>query len=116
MMDLSDGLSMDLYRMCEASGCWAELHAAPLEQAIRLAARNLAQTAGGTPLEHALNDGEDFELLIAGEETLSSAADSLIPIGIMRPASAPVHSTLMTLIHPDGRRELLEPRGYEHWK
>lgn len=138
MMDLSDGLSMDLYRMCRASGCDAELDAACLERAISPAARELARTAGQTPLEHALNDGEDFELLIAGDPDLERGPYNLIRVGRMvaradagatgRPGSLPLSveegtrseksSGLprVTLVHPDGRRDLIEPRGYEHWK
>lgn len=151
MMDLSDGLSMDLYRMCQASGCDAELEAASLEHAISPAARDLARTAGGTPLERALNDGEDFELLIAGHEDLVRGPYGLIPAGRMvPPASVPrlfkgevaIKETRIdpskeppspipearadsskepprpriTLVHPDGRREEIHPRGYEHWK
>jgi thiamine-monophosphate kinase len=156
MMDLSDGLSMDLHRMCEASACNAELDAARLEQAISPAARSLAQTSG-TPLTHALNDGEDFELLISGDAGLGDDHPDLIPVGRMvaqtgppgrgasqvgwqgqcrdvhhgqaAPSTAPLtHATFsrthppasetphITLIHPDGRREPVEPGGYEHWK
>jgi thiamine-monophosphate kinase len=116
MMDLSDGLSMDLCRMCAACRCRAELHADWLEQAISPAARELARTYGGTPVEHALNDGEDFELLIAGHVEMGELPCGLICIGLMMPLANATQSSLITLIHPDGRREPVEPRGYEHWK
>lgn len=48
-MDLSDGLSMDLARLCAASGCGAELDDVPI--------------AKGAALQHALHGGEDYELL-----------------------------------------------------
>ncbi len=53
MMDLSDGLAKDLPRMAEASGCGFLLD----EAALPLTA--------GCGIRQALNDGEDFELLLA---------------------------------------------------
>ncbi|HOB76203.1 MAG TPA: thiamine-phosphate kinase [Phycisphaerae bacterium] len=127
MMDLSDGLSMDLYRMCQASGCDAELEATSLERAISPAARDLARTTGRTPLEHTLHDGEDFELLIAGHPDLVQGPYGLIPVGRMVGKSASrfrdglaislsQDAPCIALVHPDGRRDRIEPRGYEHWK
>lgn len=62
-MDISDGLSVDLLRMCDASRCGAilELDKIPLTQE----ARQMAAMSGKLPVEHALGDGEDFELLFA---------------------------------------------------
>ena len=51
-MDLSDGLSIDLYRMCEASGVSTRLEHVPV--------------AAGATLEQALHGGEDYELLYTG--------------------------------------------------
>jgi thiamine-monophosphate kinase len=62
-MDISDGLSTDLLRMCDASHCGAVLELAQIP--VTAAAKELAKTSGKTPVEHALGDGEDFELLLA---------------------------------------------------
>ncbi len=62
-MDISDGLSVDLLRMCDASHCGAilDFELVPITEAAHLAA-----AADGKPaVEHALGDGEDFELLLA---------------------------------------------------
>jgi thiamine-monophosphate kinase len=48
-MDLSDGLSIDLARMCQASGCSASIDVVP--------------RFPGASLEQALHGGEDYELL-----------------------------------------------------
>ncbi|HEU5479379.1 MAG TPA: thiamine-phosphate kinase [Candidatus Tumulicola sp.] len=61
MMDLSDGLSTDLDRLCAASGCGASLENVPVAEAARAA----AATAGSDPEHYALAGGEDFELLVA---------------------------------------------------
>lgn len=62
-MDISDGLSVDLLRMCDASGCGAILQLEDIP--IADAARSMARESGKTPVEHALGDGEDFELILA---------------------------------------------------
>ena len=62
-MDVSDGLAIDLARLIRESGVGAvvETDRVPIhDDARRLAAR---RDDGRTPLEHALGDGEDFELL-----------------------------------------------------
>jgi thiamine-monophosphate kinase len=48
-MDISDGLALDLHRLCVASGVSAELDSVPL--------------LAGATLDQALHDGEDYELL-----------------------------------------------------
>ena len=62
-MDISDGLALDASRLAAASGCGVviDLEAVP----ISADAGRLAAITGRTPLDHALGDGEDFELLIA---------------------------------------------------
>jgi thiamine-monophosphate kinase len=48
-MDISDGLALDLHRLCKASGVAAELDDVPLLK--------------GATIDQALHDGEDYELL-----------------------------------------------------
>jgi thiamine-monophosphate kinase len=61
MIDLSDGLAADLHHLLDESHVGATLEAAaiPISEAARQA------TDGRDPLEQALQDGEDFELLFA---------------------------------------------------
>ena len=61
MMDVSDGLARDLARMADASRVRIELDTVPVHPDARRAARG----DGKEPLEHALHDGEDHELLAA---------------------------------------------------
>ena len=61
-MDLSDGLGLDLRRLCEASSCGAEIDAAalPASQAAQDLSKNDSEV-----VRRCLGDGEDFELLFA---------------------------------------------------
>jgi thiamine-monophosphate kinase len=64
MIDLSDGLSRDIQHICRQSGVGAVLTAdlIPVHtDAVMLNGRD-----GRPELEHALNDGEDHELLLTG--------------------------------------------------
>jgi thiamine-monophosphate kinase len=62
LMDLSDGLAKDILELTPA-GTRPSLSAAALP--ISRAARTLARRDGRSALDHALSDGEDFELLFA---------------------------------------------------
>ncbi len=61
MLDISDGLAADVNHICEESGCGAVLVAERIP--ISAAAQQMRDQR--TPLEHALGDGEDFELAFA---------------------------------------------------
>lgn len=114
MMDISDGLSTDLDRLCEASACGAELRADLLEAAVSDAARTMSQRDGRSGLEHALNDGEDFELLVVGEESLARSGLDLLAVGRMVVSAG--NGPRVTMIMPDGRRAPVEPKGFEHFR
>ena len=64
-MDVSDGLAIDLARLVRESGVGAivETDRVPIHDDARRLARE--RDDGLSPLEHALGDGEDFELLLA---------------------------------------------------
>jgi thiamine-monophosphate kinase len=61
-MDISDGLALDASRLAAASHCGIalKLNAIPIADD----AKRLAETSGRSPINHALGDGEDFELLL----------------------------------------------------
>ena len=59
LMDVSDGLAWDLYRMMRSSGVGAHIEDLPIHRDARLAAR----ADGRDALSHALHDGEDHELI-----------------------------------------------------
>lgn len=61
MMDLSDGFSTDLARMCERSSCGALVESVPAAACVA----DLARERGWNERELALSGGEEFELLVA---------------------------------------------------
>lgn len=79
MMDISDGLRIDLDRMCEASGVGATL----VDRLIPVSrdAERLSRRTRRSALAHAMADGEDYELLVATTERVAHRFDFLHPIG-----------------------------------
>lgn len=75
MMDVSDGLARDLARIARASGVRIELIDVPVHRDAERAAR----ASGRTAREHALSDGEDYELVAtlprSGLDALPRARD-----------------------------------------
>ena len=124
MMDLSDGLSIDAARMAAASGCGIEFDSAALECVVSEAAVAASKADRRSPLDHALNDGEDFELLFAvggaglsrlqqpqvGGEVTARAPDYWTKVGVA------IRSAGIWLRRDDGRRERIEARGWQHFR
>ena len=115
MIDLSDGLAQDLPRLCAASHVAAELDVAALP--VSDAAVQRAQRTGQAAWQHALGDGEDYELLFAAsaDATVPAELDGvpITPIGRLLPPPGD-DATPVTLIHADGRREPMAAGGWEH--
>ena len=75
MMDLSDGLSTDLTRLCAASGVAAVIDEVPVHDA----ALRVAACTGDDANAWALSGGEDFELLVAIEKRAFRHLAALFP-------------------------------------
>lgn len=75
-MDLSDGLGIDMTRLCAASGLGAVLDLDRLP--ISDAAVQMASQSGRKPIDHAMGDGEDFELLLAVPEAAAAGLPSVV--------------------------------------
>lgn len=111
MIDISDGLAADLGHIVEESGCGALLRAGAIP--IDPAAQRLND--GISRLDHALGDGEDFELLFAVSPQDGQRLLSTQPIPGMT-----LHHIGECLDQPGmflekgGVQSPLSPRGYEH--
>jgi len=97
MMDLSDGIALDLHRLADASGVGFELHDLPISL--------------GATEEEAISGGEDYELLIATND-----ADRLRMVFIDRGLAAPI--TIGRVLEDRTTRTLrgedLTRRGFQH--
>jgi len=114
-IDVSDGLSLDLFRLCEASGCGAAIDLATIP--VAAAAEELARqnNDGVQPLNHALGDGEDFELILA--VPLESAKVLLVEHSLQTPLTmigSFISDPGLFAVGEDMQFHPLLPRGYEH--
>jgi len=87
-MDISDGLALDLHRLCKASGVAAELDNLPLLQ--------------GATIDQALHDGEDYELLYTAPPRAKTAGIRIGSITKGKPGA----------VRYGGKA--LKPIGYDH--
>jgi thiamine-monophosphate kinase len=87
-MDISDGLALDLHRLCKASGVAAELDSLPLLR--------------GATINQALHDGEDYELLYTAPPRVIAPGIRIGSITKGKPGA----------VRYDGKP--LKPIGYDH--
>jgi thiamine-monophosphate kinase len=100
MIDVSDGLALDLHRLADASGVGFELASVPV--------------AEGATLDDALGGGEDYELLLVGDEEVSEhLCNEFVAAGLRRPfrLGSLVADPAVRLL----RGEPLERLGWQHW-
>lgn len=109
MCDVSDGLAADLNHILEESGCGAVLSAGAVP--VSDAAVELSRTSGKTPLQHALGDGEDFELVFAVPSADGGKLLRDPPVPVWKVGEC-VESGLW--LEAAGRREPLAPTGWVH--
>jgi thiamine-monophosphate kinase len=118
MIDLSDGLAMDLSRICVESGVGARVRLADVPVAAELAQLAAALNEGPEPLELALSGGEDYELLATlPRESVDGARHALRErFGVTLTAVGDIiPGESLIALEPDGDERPLEPRGWDHF-
>jgi thiamine-monophosphate kinase len=111
MIDISDGLAADAFHLCEESGCGLILYADRIP--ISDAARHLGDAL--SPLDHALSDGEDFELAFAVDSADAARLLTTQPIpGITLTHVGEFIATQSLCLDEQGTRRIIEPKGYAH--
>ncbi|MBL8829266.1 MAG: thiamine-monophosphate kinase [Planctomycetaceae bacterium] len=112
-IDCSDGLSLDLARLAEASRCSATVDVDHVP--ISPDAQELSRRDGTPALEHALGNGEDFELIMAvpPRDADEMLADQPLNVPLTCIGEFGTGSGLWQR-SARGLRQPLEQRGYVH--
>jgi thiamine-monophosphate kinase len=103
MIDISDGLLIDLSRLCTESRVGATIYAEniPLSRELKDAARFLRRQ----PLAFALGGGEDYELLFTAPKNRNVKAFCI----------GEITKSGMRIVHKNGTTEKPTIRGYQHF-
>ena len=110
MIDCSDGLSVDLNHICQASGVGAEIDLAkiPLSPALRSFQKK--------PLPLALHGGEDFELVFTAPRKKLGAIEVLRRSFPLTEIGRITRDKGIRTVDEMGRLRGLEIRGFEHFR
>ncbi|MBI3649077.1 MAG: thiamine-phosphate kinase [Actinobacteria bacterium] len=107
MMDVSDGLTLDLSRLCAASGA-----------GVRLALGEVPVAEGAT-LDEALGGGDDYELLatLPSADAVETARDELREtFGVPLAEIGVIVEEGLTVSAPDGGERPLRAMGWDHFR
>ncbi|GGJ04124.1 thiamine-monophosphate kinase [Alicyclobacillus cellulosilyticus] len=112
--DVSDGLASELNEIASASGVRLRIDAARIP--VAPAVRNLARLRGVDPLMYAWYGGEDYQLV--GTAPPFAFARALMRLSSLRIPIAQIGRVEAgdgVIADVDGRLEVIEPRGFNHF-
>jgi thiamine-monophosphate kinase len=113
MMDLSDGLSSDLARLCAASGVGAEIEERQLPLAQSLGSKSESPE---NLLEAALHGGDDYELLFTVNERIAGRIPRRIAgVNVTRIGTIARRRDILR-VRSNGNREILAARGWDPFR
>ncbi len=111
LIDVSDGLTLDLCRLCDESGVGATVS---LERLPRSAALGQASALLGLDADVlATSGGEDYELLFTAPVLPDAVLAGTGGVPITCIGEITPHERI--LVASDGTRSVLQPKGYEHF-
>ncbi|MDR1477705.1 MAG: thiamine-phosphate kinase [Planctomycetaceae bacterium] len=116
-IDISDGLAIDLHRVAKESNLGTIIYADAIP--ISRDASICTKKSGRLPIEHALSDGEDFELILAvpeDEATKLIESQPLLDRFGCRLSKIGKFTTdkNIRIVNKNGTIEKLEPLGFQH--
>jgi thiamine-monophosphate kinase len=116
MIDVSDGLALDLSRLCRESGVGARVHMDRIPVAPELS--ELSSELELEPLELALSGGEDYELLATVRPGAVEEAAAKVRDRFGTPLTDIGEITLgegVVAVEAGGAEHALEPKGWDHF-
>jgi thiamine-monophosphate kinase len=113
MMDLSDGLSTDLPRLCAASGVGARLEASCIPAATE---PNRYRSENFDALHLALNGGDDYELLFTVRPRKVRQLRRAFQGVPLTAIGEITRGQSLTLVRSDGREQALPPGGWDPFR
>lgn len=116
LIDLSDGIATDLRRLVRAAGVGCDLE----PERVPVAAAAQAVDGASAALEHALSDGEDFELLFTVPSSRSggmlNAWHDSFDLCCTRIGTITDRKDKIRCLLPDGSSRPLDSEGFTHFK
>jgi thiamine-monophosphate kinase len=108
MIDMSDGLSVDLLHLCEESGCGADIEIArlPVSAELLRLERN--------PERLALHGGEDYELLFAVPPRRLAGVSRIVRKHDLHPIGKIRRGRGISIVDRRGKKRPLPAKGFEH--
>jgi len=109
MIDISDGLSVDLEHICEesSSGAEIELNRVPISAEL--------SSVSERPLDLALHGGEDYQLLFAVPSEKEKQVSNLFNKFRITKIGRIISGKDIFIKSKNGTRKLLEIKGYQHF-
>jgi len=112
-IDSSDGLAWSLHEVARASNVGFLVDKLPIARE----AERFAEDNNVDPAELALYGGEEYEILLTVKPSLWSAAEkAVIGVGGRLLRIGRVTAEKRVLFKMNGKKHVVEPRGYEHFK
>jgi len=109
MIDISDGLSVDLGHICEESSIGAEI------ELNRIPISTELSSVRDNPLELALHGGEDYQLLFAVPPEKEKQVSNLFSKFKITKIGRIISGRDIFIKGKNGTRKLLEIKGYQHF-
>ncbi len=117
MMDISDGLSTDLARLCKASGVGARIFAPKIPCVeVPTEMRNLLARLKSDPLKMALHGGEDYELLFTVPPPKAKQLRGTPGFSELTAIGEVTREKSLLIVSRDGRQEYLKSLGWEPFR
>lgn len=117
MIDISDGLSTDLARLCAASGAGARLTAERLPCVeIPAAAARKAAALHFDPLRMALHGGEDYEVLFTVSPGKARHLRNAPGHSLLTPIGEITRQKQIVLVGSNGQATRLDPAGWDPFR